>query len=109
MARERQRKLGRLDAVSVIADADQPDAAVLDVNVQAARAGIERVLDEFLDDGRRALDDLARGDLVDERALENSDGHGVANRRASLAAGRVQVPATGISRIVPEATVSVLR
>ena len=42
------------------------------------RAGVEGVLDELLDDGRRALDDLARSDLVDEWALEDPDGHGVA-------------------------------
>ena len=31
-----------------------------------ARAGVERVLDQFLDDGSRPLDHLAGGDLVDE-------------------------------------------
>ena len=111
VARERERQFGGRDALAVVANADQPDAAVLDVDRHLTRAGIERVLDQLLDDGCRALDDLARGDLVDERAFEDPDGHGErrGNRRASLAAGRLQVPATGISRIVPEATVSVSR
>ena len=39
------------------------------------RAGVESVLDELLDDGRRALHDLARGDLVDEGIGENLDRH----------------------------------
>ena len=59
--------------------------------VTLLRAGVERVLDELLDHGCRALDDLARGDLVDERAFEDPNGHGFGwrgNRRASLAAGR---------------------
>ena len=93
------------DAGAVVAHADQADAAVLDVDRHLARAGVERVLDQFLDDGRRALDDLARSDLVYERAFEDTDGHG-AGCHASLTA---QVPATGISRMVPEATVSVWR
>ena len=45
--------------------------------VRRSRAGVEGVLDELLDYGCRALDDLARSDLVDERALEDPDGHGV--------------------------------
>ena len=78
MACERQVKLIGRDAVTVVANADQADSAVLDVDGEALRAGVESVLDELLDHGRRALDDLARSDLVDERALEDPDGHGVA-------------------------------
>ena len=39
------------------------------------RAGIERVLDQFLDDARRPLDHLARGDAVDEGFGKLADGH----------------------------------
>ncbi len=56
----------------------EPDAAVLDVDRHVARAGVERVFDEFLDDGGRALDDLAGGDLVDEGSVKDLDRHGVA-------------------------------
>ncbi len=105
MARQREREFVRRDAGAVVAHADQADPAVLDVDRELLRAGIEGVLDEFLDDGSRTLDDLARSDLVDERAFEDADGHGGA-AGASLPA---QMPVTGISRMVPEATVSVAR
>ena len=46
------------------------------VTAIASRAGVERVLDQFLDDGGRALDDLAGGDLVREVQREPVDaGH----------------------------------
>ena len=54
------------DAAAVIAHAYQTDAATLDVDLDALGAGVEAVLDEFLDDGGRALDHFAGGDLVDE-------------------------------------------
>ena len=66
MARDRQRQFVGGDAAAVVADADQADAAFLEVDVDAARAGVERVLDQFLDDGRRPFDDFAGGDLVDQ-------------------------------------------
>ena len=37
-----------------------------DVDGDLAGAGVEAVLDQFLDDGCGALDDLAGGDLVDQ-------------------------------------------
>ncbi len=57
------------------ADADQAAAAAVGEHVDAARAGIERVLDQFLDHARRALDHLARGDAVDEAFRKLADGH----------------------------------
>ena len=74
VARERERQLRGRDAAAVVAHADQADAAVLDVDRDLPGAGVERVLDQLLDDGRRALDHLARGDLVDERAFEDRMG-----------------------------------
>ena len=40
------------------------------------RAGVERVLDQFLDHARRPLDHLAGGDAVDDGLGELADGHG---------------------------------
>jgi hypothetical protein len=77
VARERERQLRGRDAGAVVAHAQQPDAALLDVDRDVPRAGIERVLDQFLGDRGRALDDLAGGDLVDERVCEDADRHGV--------------------------------
>ena len=57
------------------ADADQPQAAAGDRDIDAARAGVDRVLDQLLDDAGRSLDDLTRGDAVDEVRRQLTDGH----------------------------------
>ena len=44
-------------------------------DLDARRAGVERVLDQFLDHARRTLDDLAGGDLVDHRFGKLANGH----------------------------------
>src|SRR5690606_27055037 len=64
--RNRQRQFGRRDAAAVVADPDQAYATFFQVDVDPARAGVERVLDQFLDHGRGPLDDFAGGDLVHE-------------------------------------------
>ena len=51
----------------------EPLAAELDRDGDASRAGVERVLDELLDDRRRALDDLAGRDLVGELGRQALD------------------------------------
>ena len=63
---DRTRQVVGADAVTVVAHADQAHAAFLDVDLDAPRARVEAVLDQFLDHGCRALDHLAGGDLVDE-------------------------------------------
>jgi len=52
--------------VPIIANPDRRGAAAVQIDFDPARAGIERVLDQFLDDGGRPLDDLAGRDLVDQ-------------------------------------------
>ena len=44
----------------------QPPAAAVGQDLDAVRAGIERVLDQLLDHARRPLDHLAGGDAVDD-------------------------------------------
>ena len=80
MARERERELVARDAAAVVAHAAKRDAAGLDLDLDAARAGVEAVLDQFLDHRRRPLDDLAGGDLVDELFGQDPDGHATAPR-----------------------------
>ena len=75
VARERQHQLVGRNAGAVVADAAQRGAAALDLDLDRARAGVEAVLDEFLDHGRRALDDFAGGDLVDQLFGKDPDGH----------------------------------
>jgi hypothetical protein len=64
--RERQRQVLRRDAVAVVDDADQRPPAVLHLDQDVGRAGVDRVLDQLLHDRRRPLDHLARGDAVDQ-------------------------------------------
>ena len=74
MALESERSvLGRHPA-AVVHDGDPRDAAALDLDGDPRRARVESVLDELLHRGRRPLDDLARGDLVDEGGGKDADG-----------------------------------
>ena len=76
MALDRQRQIGPRHALAVVGDADETAAAAVGEHVDAARAGIERVLDQFLDHARRTLDHLAGGDAVDDGFGKLADGHG---------------------------------
>ena len=76
VALDREREIGARHALAVVGDADQAAAAAVGEHVDAARAGIERVLDQFLDHARRALDHLAGGDAVDDGFGKLADGHG---------------------------------
>ena len=53
-------------AAPIVLDADEALAAEFDGHRDAARARVDGVLEQFLDDAGRALDDLASGDLVRE-------------------------------------------
>ena len=64
VALDRKPRVLRLHPFAVVFDADLLLAAELDVNREAPSSGVDRVLDELLDDGRRPLDDFARRDLV---------------------------------------------
>ena len=76
MAFDREREIGPAHALAVVGDADQAAAAAVGEHVDAARAGVERVLDQFLDHARRPLDHLAGGDAVDDAFGKLADGHG---------------------------------
>jgi hypothetical protein len=73
VARYRQRQLFRCDAAAVVTDADQADTALFQIDVDAAGAGIDRVLDQFLDHRRGPFDHFASGDLVDEDLRQRPD------------------------------------
>jgi len=62
--RKRQILLGH--AAAVVGDADPPPAAAVGEDVDPAGAGIDRVLDQFLDHARGTFDHLAGSDAVDE-------------------------------------------
>src|SRR5262249_52325535 len=73
VAGEGQAQVVLVDAAAVIDDADAVDAALLDLDVDARAAGVHRVLQQFLDDAGRALNDLARGDLGDHLRRQLAD------------------------------------
>ena len=66
-------------AAAVVGDRDQLPAAVDHHPVDAPRAGVDGVLDQFLDGGGRALDHLPRRNAVDEIGRKKTDGHGRCN------------------------------
>ena len=78
MALDRQRQIIGIHAKAVIDDADQRAPAMLQRNVDALRPGIQRILDQLLDGGGRALDHFACGNAVDQDGVEAADrgGHG---------------------------------
>ena len=51
------------------------DVLPFQFDIDAGGAGIDRVLDQFLDHRRRPLDDFAGGDLVDEGVGKLADRH----------------------------------
>ncbi len=70
-----EREVVRLHAGAVVGDADQRQAAGRCHDLDLARAGVDGVLDELLDDARRPLDHLARGDAVDGLGAQLANRH----------------------------------
>jgi hypothetical protein len=73
VAHEREREVLAGEAAAVVGHADRRETTVLELDAQARRARVERVLDELLDDGERPFDDLARGDLRDHLGRQHAD------------------------------------
>ena len=76
MAVDGQRQIGVRHAAAVIGDADAATATAIAENVDPAGAGVDGVLDQFLDHARRPFHHLAGGDAVDDLFGELADGHG---------------------------------
>ena len=66
VAGEGERQIVGVDAAAVVHDANQFGAALFEVDVDARRAGVQAIFEQFLDDAGRPLDDLAGGDLGDD-------------------------------------------
>ena len=66
MAGEGQRQIVAIYAAAIIRDLNKVTATVGDVHVDARAAGIDGILQEFLDYAGRSLDDLSGGNLIDE-------------------------------------------
>jgi hypothetical protein len=72
---EGQRQFVGRHADPVVGHPDERGPAVTQVDGHRQRAGVERVLDQLLHRGGRALDNLSRGDLVDEVVRKPADPH----------------------------------
>ena len=71
-----QRQFVGRNARAVVRHADQRQPAGDRHHLDLARAGIDGVLDQLLDDAGRPLDHLTGGDPVDGLGTELPDGHG---------------------------------
>jgi hypothetical protein len=61
-----QSRILRCHPLTIVLDLDQPLPAKFDRDGEAPRTGINRVLHQLLDHGRRPLDDLTRRNLIGE-------------------------------------------
>ena len=75
VALDAERQIGARHAGAVVGHADEPPPAAVGDDLDARRAGVERVLDQLLHGARRALDHLAGGDAVDDVLGQLADGH----------------------------------
>ena len=73
MALKGQQGVVAVHAVAVVGDADQLAPAGFDLDADAVGAGIERVLQQFLDHRGRPVHHLAGGDLVGNLVRKNAD------------------------------------
>ena len=73
VALKRQERIVAQHAAAVVGDADQAAARVLDIDAYFGGTGVERVFEEFLDDGGRPLDYFAGSDFVGDVIGENPD------------------------------------
>ena len=75
MSRQREFELRLADSLAVIANTDQLLPARDNIYLDRLSARIQAVLNKFLDHGRRAFDNLAGGDLVNQVIWELLDWH----------------------------------
>ena len=73
MTLQRQPGVVPVHAGAVVTHADQRLAAIFQLDPNRTRAGVERVLDQLFDDGRRPFDDFTRRDLIGDGIGENLD------------------------------------
>ncbi len=72
---DRQREIRAGHAATIVGDGDFSPAAAVGEDLDPARTGVDGVFDQLLDDARRTLHHLARGDAVDDLFGQLSDGH----------------------------------
>src|SRR5258705_4066551 len=101
---EGERQVLARDAGAVVLDLDAPHAAFVERHADRARAGIEAVLEELLQDGGGTLDHFAGRNLGDEKLRQHADGaHGseYSNGRVNSSPRVGTSPATSASMSPP--------
>ncbi len=83
VARQGQRQVVGGDAAAIVAHAQQLDAALLDLHVDAPGTGVQAVLQQFLGHRGGTLDHLAGGDLVRQPRTQQLDTANVTHRCAA--------------------------
>ena len=73
MAFQTEQDIVLIHAFAIIDDPDKTGSATFDLDLDMVGPGIEAVFQQLFDDGSRALDDLACGDLVDQLLGEDAD------------------------------------
>ncbi|VVE59435.1 hypothetical protein PTE30175_05467 [Pandoraea terrae] len=73
VTRERKRQLFGRHAAAVVGDGDAAYTAFFELDLEGARAGVERVLEQFLDDGRGPFHDFPGRDLADQLVRKDTD------------------------------------
>jgi hypothetical protein len=74
MALHGEREFVRGNADAVVFDRDRAHTAGRQAHDDRRRTRVDRVVDQLAHDRRRALDDLARGDLVDQFVVQQRNG-----------------------------------
>jgi hypothetical protein len=73
VARKRERQVVLGEARAVVVHLHALDAALIERHLDFRRAGIERVLEQLLQDGCGPLDHFARRDLADQQFGQDAD------------------------------------
>jgi hypothetical protein len=81
--RDRERQFLRRDPAAVVGHLDAVDPPAVDRHRDPRTARVKGVLEQFLDDARGPLNDLASGDLIDEQRGKSADRHGSMLRGAA--------------------------
>ena len=80
VAGQRKRQLVAVHAAAVVGDPNEAAAALLQRNLDGARACIDGVLDQLLDHRCRPLDYLSRRDSIDHALRQETNSHGSTSR-----------------------------
>ncbi len=73
MAFEGEQRIVAKHAAAIVDDANQSPAARLDFHANNGGAGVERILEEFFDDGSGAFDYFSGGDFVGDLVGKNAN------------------------------------